>query len=138
MGAALEYLMDLREYHRNGKRKATVKLKEGEVVLVKEDNVKRNSWKMGKVEELIIGNDKVIRGAKLRVVTNGKPVYLSRPVQKLYPLEVVGEQERLLVGDSNEGKNDGAQTSRGVRTTPRRAAAIDADRKTRAMLHTQL
>ena len=58
-------------------------------------------------------------------------------MQRLYPVEVVGEHERLLVSDSNEGKNDGAQASRGVRTTPRRAAAIDADWKTRAMLDTQ-
>ena len=72
-----EYVTDLREYHRNGKCEAAVKLKVGEVVLFKEDNVKRNSLKRGKVEVLIIGNDQVIRGAKLRVVTNGKPVYLN-------------------------------------------------------------
>ena len=53
-----------------------------------EDNIKRNCWKLGKVEELVVGKDQVIRGAKLKVLTKGKPVYLSRPIQKLYPLEV--------------------------------------------------
>ena len=37
------------------------------------------------IEELIIGRDQVVRGAKLRV---GKSV-LERPVQHLYPLELV-------------------------------------------------
>ncbi|KAL9967410.1 hypothetical protein ACROYT_G025628 [Oculina patagonica] len=34
------------------------KARAGEVVLVHEDNVKRSNWKMGKVEELIVGKDK--------------------------------------------------------------------------------
>ena len=80
-----EYVTDLREYHRNGKCEAAVKLKVGEVVLLKEDNVKRNSLKRGNVEVLIIGNDQVIRGAKLRVVTNGKPVYLNWPSAEVVP-----------------------------------------------------
>ena len=83
----------LREYHRNSKCETAIELKEGEVVLVNEDNIKRNLWKMSKVDKFIIGNGKVIRGAKLQVMTDGKPVYLSRPVKKLYPLEVVGEHK---------------------------------------------
>ena len=54
-------------------------------------------------------------------------------MQRLYPLEVVGEHEHLFMSDLNEGKNNGAQASRGVRTTPR----FDADLKARVMLDTQ-
>ena len=32
-------------------------------MLIKEDNLKRNAWIMGKVEELITGKDGVTRGA---------------------------------------------------------------------------
>ncbi len=45
-----------------------------------------SNWKLAKVEELIIGKDKEARGAKVRVAGKGRPVYLKRPVQKLYPL----------------------------------------------------
>ena len=83
-----EYLTDLREYHKHGKRELAVELQVGDVVLVKEDNIKRNGWKMGKVEELVVGKDEVVRGAKLKVFSKGKPVYLSRPIQRLYPVEV--------------------------------------------------
>ena len=40
------------------------------------------------IEELIAGRDKEVRGARVRLVGKGKPVYLKWPVQKLYPLEV--------------------------------------------------
>ena len=59
----------------------------GDVVLVYGEHVKRGSWQMGKVVELIVGKDKVVRGAKVKLVTRGKPVEVSRSVQKLYPLE---------------------------------------------------
>ena len=130
-----EYLTDLREYHKHGKRELAVELQVGDVVLVKEDNIKRNCWKMGKVEELVVGKDGVVRGAKVKVFSKGKPVYLSRPVQKLYPVEV-GRGCKVL-DDSKAGKNDGAEVPTGVRRTPKRAAAIDSDWKTRAMLDPQ-
>ena len=40
------------------------------------------------VESLIIGKDRVVRGANVRVFAKGKPVRMARPVQKLYPIEV--------------------------------------------------
>ena len=56
-----------------------------DVVIVHEENVRKGLWKTGKVEEIIQRRDGVIRGAKARVITKGKPVLLSGPVQKLYP-----------------------------------------------------
>jgi hypothetical protein len=43
---------------------------------------------------VVIGKDKVVRGAKIRVITKGKPIRMSRPVQKLYPLEIRCEAEQ--------------------------------------------
>ena len=60
----------------------------GELVIVHENNVRRSSWKMGKVEELMVGKDHEVRGVKLRLVTKGKPYFLDRPLEKVYPLEV--------------------------------------------------
>jgi hypothetical protein len=41
---------------------------------------------VGRIESLIVGRDEVVRGAK--VMTKGNAVYLNRPVQKLYPVEL--------------------------------------------------
>ena len=61
------------------------------MVTVFEDGVKRNKWKMAVVESLILGKDEQVRGANVRVITKRKIVRLSRPVQKLYPIEVSAE-----------------------------------------------
>ena len=65
----------MREQHKlkNGGRERSPEV--GEIVLVFGENMKRGLWKMGKVEELIAGKDGVVRGAKVRVISKGKPVY---------------------------------------------------------------
>lgn len=82
-----EYLADLREHHRS-KEEGLSKVIEGDVVLVHEDNVKENIWKMGKAVRLITGKDGEVRGAKLKLITKGKAIFVNRALQKLYPLEV--------------------------------------------------
>ena len=49
-----------------------------------EEERKRREWKMGVVESLVTGRDNEVRGATVRVVTKGKSIRLSRPVQKHY------------------------------------------------------
>ena len=85
-----EYLADLREYKTIDQGYRTVKV--GNVVLLYEDNTKRLLWKLGKIERLIRGKDGNVRGAKVQVITRNKLETLSRPVQKLYPLEVRDER----------------------------------------------
>lgn len=53
-----------------------------------EEEKKRGEWRVGVVENLVRVSDNVVRGTKIRVVTKGKPAHLSRPVQKLYPMEI--------------------------------------------------
>ena len=131
-----EYLTNLRERHKIGKRDQVTELQVGDVVLVRDDKVKRNAWKLGKVEELVVGKDQVVRETKLKVLTKGKPVWLNRPVQRLYPLEV---RQGFNVADLEAGEPDvGADSSIGVRNTPKRAAAIDSGWKTRAMIEPSL
>lgn len=74
--------------HHHSKEEGLSKVSEGDVVLVHEDNVKRSNWKMGKVVGLITGKDGEVRGAKLKLITKGKAIFVNRALQKLYPLEV--------------------------------------------------
>ena len=104
-----EYLSELREHHRYSSVKSTAvspSVQNGDVVIIKEDNVARNLWKLGRVEELIMSEDSHVRGAIVRVARAGKPsVLLRRPVQCLYPLEVPHVKNSL---PTNDIKIDGA------------------------------
>lgn len=80
-----EYLTSLREHHTCRKRilnKKAVAI--GDVVLI-HDNTPRNQWKIGVVTSLHTGKDGLARSVSLRV-PSGKE--LSRPIEKLYPLEM--------------------------------------------------
>ena len=69
-------------------------------------------WKLGKVEELTVGKDSVVRGIVVRVSRSGKPSELLRQsVQLLYPLEVQSQTKNTLsdvdvkfVGDTEVDK----------------------------------
>ena len=85
-----EYLTGLRESHHlmqvpgsDGKFVAI-----GDLVLVHDEKQPRLLWRMSKVENLIKGEDNIIRGAVIRVQSGGRTTNLKRPVQKLYPLEL--------------------------------------------------
>ncbi len=131
-----EYLAGLRETHRLQDREP-VEIKPGDIVLVGDENKKRGFWKMGIVEELIVGKDGHTRGAKVRMRGAGKPDYLNRPLQKLYPLELsvmnVNEEEEKIMESENpkiengeQGLENGVEFRNPVRNVPRRAAAQDA------------
>ena len=79
-----EYLRDLREQHNLKHKGSKVALAKGDVVIIRGEGKNRGLWKLGIVEELITGRDRVVRGAKLRVGRS----YLERPVQHLYPMEL--------------------------------------------------
>ena len=140
-----EYITDLREYHKENSSKVNV-VAVGDLVLIHDDNVKRGLWKMGVIETLIVGQDGKIRGAAVRKAGKGKSEVITRPLQKLVPLEIsekkASNAENLEKGRErrkegrkkllNEEKIDVVQeesTSRLVR-----AAARDARWKSQLML----
>ena len=41
----------------------------GDIVIIHEENCPRGLWKLGRVEELLKGNDGHVRGAVVRVVS---------------------------------------------------------------------
>ena len=127
-----EYLANLREFHRCKVRGKTRTVETGDVVVVHEEEKKREDWKLGLVESLVTGKDGVVRGATVRVVTKGKPTHLSRPIQKLYPLEVRSKGEGISHADSSVREAQAAGNP--TRTVPRRNAALDSRWKSRLML----
>ena len=85
-----EYLLSLREQHKCNAGGRGRKPEIGEVVIVHDDNVPRQCWKLGRIVEVQQSADRVIRGATVKVITKtGKVNKLCRPVQRLFPLEVL-------------------------------------------------
>lgn len=67
----------------------------GDVVIVKEDNIPRNEWKLAKIVEANIDDDGLVRKVKIQVGESNlgkkgerlkQPSCLERPVQKLVVL----------------------------------------------------
>ena len=79
-----EYLQTLqvRQKWNNPKRNFKV----GDVVIIKDEDLPRNEWKMGRVEKVYKGDDENVRRVRLSVGksktgTKGKSACLERPVQ---------------------------------------------------------
>ena len=119
----------MRGFHRNNLGRPERIVQVGDVVVVYEEDKKRGEWKLGVVESLVTGKDGIVRGAQVRVITKGKPVHLSRPVQKLYPLEIRSKGEGTRTRST---RNQVVEVP--TRNSPRRSAALDSTWKTQLML----
>lgn len=60
-------------------------LKVGDVALIGEDNTPRQSWKLGRIQELFLRRDGLVR---LCAVHTSSGTVLRRPIQLLYPFEI--------------------------------------------------
>ena len=120
-----EYLTELRQFHQyavsNKNRGACPQkessVKEGDVVIVKDEKRPQNTWKMGRVKKLVKGRDGKIRGAVVETVADNQNrlIEISRAVQHLVPVEC---KEQGTFQQSQQG-------AREKRT--RRQAAIMSD-----------
>ena len=90
------------------KRKTSDVVKNGEVVVVHDDNLSRGQWYLGRIEEVIMGSDGKVRGACVRMQTKiGRSSVLQWPVQLLYPLEINCQPRN----DSNQDDLSAATTT---------------------------
>ena len=112
-----EYLVALRERHKNLIRSDQEIVKLGDVVLIHEDVLPRSRWKLGLIIELYRGSDGLVRSVKLKTAGG----FTNRPISKLYPLEIRSD----VVSEPN------SDIKKNVR--PRRQAAIGALAKIKSM-----
>ena len=109
-----EYVTSLGEYNKKYKPTNDIKPPINDIVIVFEEKQTQNKWMLGRVVELINGHDGKTKGVKIMM---GKTkTVISRPMNKLYPLE--------LVADNDEIRKENEQRDR-----PRRQATIIADLK---------
>ena len=132
-----EYLSALRETHKSSSTKKTIPITVDDVVIIHEDHVPRQRWSLGRVAELLPGNDGQIRSAKLQT-SNGN--IITRPLYKLYPLESVNSRYQkddnsslLPLEEIEEAEEEIATDSDAEKTiigvAPRREASVKAELK---------
>ena len=97
------YLPELREHHIYQNRKNKVNddnsdLKLGDVVIVKDDKIiPRCLWRVARVDDLVLGNDHKVRGDILSTISpDGTKTKISRPIQKIIPLEVTDNARNYI------------------------------------------
>ena len=84
-------------------------VKVGDIVILKDDSVKRIFWKLAKVIELLHGSDGVARAALINVFNeNGPPKALKRSIRHLIPIEA---SDDILVDDGDEEATVNRETS---------------------------
>ncbi|XP_071178001.1 uncharacterized protein [Mytilus edulis] len=107
-----EYLTALREFQKkSGDNKINIRV--GDIVQVHDDKP-RNRWKIAIVEELVVGNDGLIRSETIRT-NSGRTTH---PIVKLYPLEI---NEEELPNTADETNEVGTRTTLHMRKAAMRA-----------------
>ena len=71
-----------------------MKPKEGSIVIVKDKNLPRSNWKVGRILRLIPSSDSRVRSAEIQLP--GKSV-ISRAINHLYPLELPPSDQGQLI-----------------------------------------
>ena len=83
-----DYLLSLQERRDINRPSSNGReIKEGDVVILKEEGTARCLWKLAKIIETIKGRDGAIRSAKIQLMRGDRRVNLRRPIQHLVPLE---------------------------------------------------
>ena len=103
-----EYLQSLREhsYPKSGNKQESG-IRVGDIVIVQNEKSNRNLWKLAKVEELMKGDDGVIRAAVIRTCceNSSRSQLLRRSIKHLIPIEA-----RSSTTDVNEESTEPAAT----------------------------
>ena len=112
----------------------------GDIVSVHDESLPRSKWGMGVVHELIKGVDKKTRGAVFRIADKVNGSNLRRPVQRLFPFEILDdvkkEPESVTedVTSAKEGNPETIQAElREMPLRPRRQAARAGEERRRLL-----
>lgn len=88
-----EHLQNLLRHNNNWRSRNGIKV--GDVVLIHDENARRQMWKSGIVMETVPGRDGRVRLARVKTATD----IITRPIQRLYPMELSIYEEEVPDGD---------------------------------------
>ena len=139
-----EYLMSLRERSRvNANRRNVAAIAVGDIVVIMNEKTKQQFWKLAKVEDLLPGQDGVVRAARVRVAcSEGKPNVLRRSIEQLIPLEVTERLEETEGGPDEGEDKEPDQEPKGPNEIedkrPRREAARASETRRQELVKLKL
>ena len=117
-----DYLLTLREtlplFHKGSRSQISREPKIGEIVLVKDDNLPRRTWKLALVKEYIFSKDGQIHSVIIQLPNKQ---LVSRAINNLFPLEIQAVQSEDE--DMNLQKSDVNTELKGDSRPMRKAAA---------------
>ena len=122
-----EYLLQLGECHRYSMGAKSLMpqhgLSQGDIVLVHNEKHPQGFWKLARIERLLEGPDKKIRGAVIRIPSRSSSTILRQPLKCLYPLEIMCQVVNNC--ETNDDRSSEVDDTEDVASTsrPRRAAA---------------
>ncbi len=137
-----EYLLKLRDMHRYFKpvRGVDSGINVGDIVVIHDERLPRGLWRMGKVEELLVGADGSVRCAMIKISSRDRsPIFVKRPLQRLYPLELNSENESRRSVEGQESRTDHEATMTASDpdqdTSPVREVELESARPRRQAFH---
>jgi len=132
-----DYLTSLRDrtpHHKFAKGQIHTHPEVGQVVLIKEDNVPRGVWKIGRIQSLRNSVDGKIRSAEV-YLPNGR--HITRAINCLYPLEITDKSNQatpMININNDEGLVQRAGHTQEIKRLPIRQAAITARKRVNQLL----
>ena len=79
-----EYVTSLREFQKPKKQRHSAMVQVNDIVIVYDDKQPRHLWRIGRVDNVLIGRDGRVRGAEVQLGKSG--IIIKRPVNRLYPI----------------------------------------------------
>ena len=102
-----EYITSLREFEKRKRMQKTIREpKLNDIVIVKDEKLPRQQWRVGRVIELLSSRDNKVRAVK--VLLGKTRNIIERPINLLYPLECDVEQDELTAGVKNRIRRQAA------------------------------
>ena len=137
-----EYLNELREAHGRYMSKTSQKpsyLSTGDIIIVHSEKLPRGLWKLGKIQEFLLGRDGHTRAAVVKTTANdGRSVLLRRPVQLLYSMELRGHSGTSADEVSQAEDDHGTSLEKDtipISGRPKRAAALRGEDRRKACMY---
>ena len=65
------------------------------IVLIKDKNLKRMDWRLGKIGKLLCSEKGEVQSAEIIIIKNGRKLKLQRAVNKLYPFECSTGKDKM-------------------------------------------
>lgn len=123
-----EYLQSLREQSSKSNSSKNIDISVGDIVILKNDQTCRNFWKLAKIEQLLQGDDGVVRAVIVKVLGgkgNDKVQLLRRSIEHLIPVEVKSSTTEINDAPTSSKPEDAVPSTAELSTgRPRRNAAV--------------